>query len=177
MQPKKNKNKTTSPSQKHWKPKQVNKIQQHKQTIIVIKRRRQRNLLSSLKQPIATSPSHEGENNNLKKQKTKVMCSSSRVATGSIGFDVRLESEGSDTYHLLSWFHFPTMCSTNKTLNLLKILIREVEFYLPKKSMGIQSLKPTNHDSCQQQCKFVQIKLQWKFTNFPKMLICFNWVC
>jgi hypothetical protein len=70
------------------------------------------------------------------------MCSS-KVAIGSIGFDVRLESEGSDTYHLLSWFHIPTMCSTNKTLNLLKILIREVEFYLPKKSMGIQILEPT----------------------------------
>jgi hypothetical protein len=35
------------------------------------------------------------------------------------------------------------MCSTNKTLNLLKILIREVEFYLQKKSMGIQLLEPT----------------------------------
>jgi hypothetical protein len=32
----------------------------------------------------------------------KVMCSSSRVAIGSIGFDVRLQSEGSDTYHLVS---------------------------------------------------------------------------
>jgi hypothetical protein len=35
------------------------------------------------------------------------------------------------------------MCSTNKILNLLKILIRDVEFYLPKKSMGIQNLELT----------------------------------
>jgi hypothetical protein len=70
------------------------------------------------------------------------MCSL-KVAIGSIGFDVWLESEGSDTYHLLSWFHVPNMCSTNKTLNLLKILRREVEFYLSKKSMGIQNLEPT----------------------------------
>jgi hypothetical protein len=72
------------------------------------------------------------------------MCSSLRVAIGSIGFDVRLESEGSDTYQLLSLFHFPTMCSTDKTLNLLSIIIRDVEFNLPKKSTGIQNLEPTH---------------------------------
>jgi hypothetical protein len=53
------------------------------------------------------------------------------VAIGAIVFDVGLERDGSDTRHP-TFSDMVTMFFTHNSLNLLKILIRVVEFYLSK---------------------------------------------
>jgi hypothetical protein len=72
-----------------------------------------------IKSPSRVSP----KAHNLSNAATK-MCSCSRLAVRTIGFVVSLERDGSDEIgaNPVNW--------TSYTLNLLKVLIRMVEFYL-----------------------------------------------